>query len=67
MFWEGKKVWHWHFLLRQSITWGTILWENHAENVHQKLVPDPFFGKKAKKAHCTQKIILKVRYFERGL
>ena len=20
----------------------TFLWENHAENVHQKLVPDPF-------------------------
>ena len=21
---------------------GTFLWKNHAENVHQKLVPDPF-------------------------
>ena len=22
---------------------GTFLWKNHAENVHQRLVPDPFF------------------------
>ena len=21
----------------------TLLWKNHTENVHQKLVPDPFF------------------------
>ena len=30
--------------------------KNHAENVHQKLVPK-----------CTQKILLKIRYFETGL
>ena len=22
---------------------GSLLWENHAENLHQKLVPDPLF------------------------
>ena len=23
--------------------YGTFLWKNHPENMHQKLVPDPFF------------------------
>ena len=40
--WEGKKVWHWNFVHWQSIKYRTFLWQNHAENVHQKLVTDPF-------------------------
>ena len=33
--WEGKKVWYWKFA-------HTILWKNHAENVHHQLVAGPF-------------------------
>ena len=42
IFWEGKKVWYWNVVHWQNIKSGTFLWKNHAENVHQKLVPDPF-------------------------
>ena len=31
--------------------------------MHQKLVPDPFLNL----VKCMQKILLKIRYFERGL
>ena len=43
--------------------------KNCAENVHRKLVPDPFLilVKNPKKNHCMQKIIFKTRYFEKGL
>ena len=42
--------------------------ENHAENVHQKLVPDPvLFWETAQNSHCMQEILLKTRYLERGL
>ena len=30
-------------LCQLSIKSGTFLWKNQAENVHQKLVPEPFF------------------------
>ena len=41
--------------------------ENHAENMHQKLVPDlPFYVNNPKHPHYMQEIIL-IRYFERGL
>ena len=33
---------HWKFAHWWNIKWKTFLWENHAEYVHQKLVPDPF-------------------------
>ena len=41
----------------------------YGKNMHQKLVPVSFFnfGKKTQKRHCMQEIILKMRYFERGL
>ena len=29
--------------LMEYIKQGTFSWKNHAKNVHQKLVPDPFF------------------------
>ena len=37
--------------------------------MHQKPVPDPlfYFGKQPKNSHCMQEILLKTRYFERGL
>ena len=31
------------FLYKKECKEGTFLWKNHAENVHQKLVPDPIF------------------------
>ena len=37
-----KKLWHWNFVNWQSFKQRTFLWENHAENIHQKLVPGPF-------------------------
>ena len=39
----------------------------YAENVHQDLVPDPFFMVLTQNSYCMQEIILKIRYFERGL
>ena len=30
-------------LVTLSFKQGTFLWKNHAENMHQKLVPDPIF------------------------
>ena len=46
----------------------TFLWKNHAENMHQKVVPDPFLMLvNNPKQPLTQEIILKIRYFERGL
>ena len=45
-----------------------FLWQNHAENMQQKLVTDLFIILvKTRNSHCKQKIILKIRYFERGL
>ena len=41
--WEGKRLSCWNFGHWHSIKLGTFLWKNHAENVHQTLVPDPFF------------------------
>ena len=42
--------------------------ENHAENVYQMLVPDPFlFWQRTQNSYCMQEIIFKMRYFERGL
>ena len=40
--WERNKVWHSNFVHWESIKYGTFLWNNHAENLHQKLTPDPF-------------------------
>ena len=40
--------------------------ENHAEYVHQKLVPDPFFILVNNPKPCMQEILFKIRYFERG-
>ena len=39
---KKNKVWHWNFVHWLSIKWGTFLWKNHAENLHQKLARDPF-------------------------
>ena len=45
-----------------------LLWKNHAENVHQKVVRDPFFILANNPiSHCMQEILLKIRYFEREL
>ena len=41
--------------------------ENHAENVHQKLVSDPFFILVNNPKQPLQEILLRIRYFERGL
>ena len=41
--------------------------ENHAENVDRKLVPDTFLFLVTQNSHCMQEILLKIRYFERGL
>ena len=42
--------------------------EKHAKNVHQKLVPgSSFILVNTQSSHCTQEILLKIRYFERGL
>ena len=40
--WEGNNVWRWNLVHWWNIKWGTSSWQNHAENVYQKLVPDPF-------------------------
>ena len=40
---KEKKVSCWNFGHWYSIKKGTFLWKNHAENVHQTQVPDPFF------------------------
>ena len=61
--WEGKKVWHWKIVHWKSIKWGTFLLKNHAENVHQKLAPGPFFIL----VNNPKQILLKIRYLERGL
>ena len=42
MSWEKNKGWHWNFVHWLSIEYRTFLWKNHAENVQQKLAPDPF-------------------------
>ena len=39
---KQKKVWHWNLVNWYSIKYGTFLWKNHAEKLHQKLVPDLF-------------------------
>ena len=39
--WERNEVWHWNFVHWYSIKYRTFLWKNHAEDGHQKLVPDP--------------------------
>ena len=40
----------------------------NTKNVHQKLAPDPFFILENKpKQPCMQEILVKIRYFERGL
>ena len=39
----------------------------YAENVHQDLVPDTFFMVLTQNSYRMQEIILKIRYFERGL
>ena len=41
-----------------------FLWKNHAENVRQKLVPDPFFyfGKQPRTTMACKKFFLKIRY-----
>ena len=39
--WARNKVWHWHFIHWWHVKYGTFLCKNHAENVHQKLAPDP--------------------------
>ena len=45
-----------------------FLWKNHAENVHQKLVPDPFLILvKNQNSNCMQESLLNIRYFDRGL
>ena len=46
----------------------TFLWKKYAENVHQKLVPEPFliFGN-VQNSQCTQESSLEPRYFEIGL
>ena len=43
--------------------------KNHAENVHQKLIPDPFLilEKITQNRHGMQGILLQIRYFEREL
>ena len=42
-----------------------FLWKNHAENMHQKLVPDLFIiFVNNRNSHCMQEIALKVRYFK---
>ena len=42
--------------------------ENHAKKVHQKLAPDPILILvNNPKQSCIQEILLKIRYFERGL
>ena len=46
----------------------TFLRKNHKENVHEKLVPDPFLILvKSENSHCMQGFLLKIRYFERAL
>ena len=40
--WETNKVSHWNFVHWYSIKYRIFLWKNHAENVHQKLAPEPF-------------------------
>ena len=40
--WEGKESWHWNFVNWWSIKKGAFVWKKHGENMHQKLIPDPF-------------------------
>ena len=37
--------------------------ENHTENMHQKLAPDPFLILLTHNSHYTQEILLTIRYF----
>ena len=64
---ERNKVLHWYnFVHWYSITYGTFLWEYHAENVHQKIAPNPFLvllNKPKQPLHA----LFEIRYFERGL
>ena len=41
--------------------------ENYAENMHWKLVSDPFLIFLMQNSHYMQYILLEKRYFERGL
>ena len=41
--------------------------ENHAENVHRKLVPDPFYFGKQPKTTIACKNFLRIIYFKREL
>ena len=51
-----------------SIKYETFLRENHAENVHQKLVSDSFFILVTNpKQVSMQEILLKIKYFKRKL
>ena len=66
--WEGKKVWHWHFVHRWSIKQKIFSWENHAEKLHKKLVPDLFIifvNNPKQPLHARNSF--KKRYYERGL
>ena len=41
--------------------------ENHAENMYQMLVPDPFFLVNNPKQPLHARTILRIKYFEREL
>ena len=43
--------------------------ENSCRKCAQKVSPRPLFnfGESSKNSHCMEEILLKVRYFERGL
>ena len=57
---EGKKVSWWNF----GHCIDTVLNKEHAENVHQMLVPDPFFILVNNPKKPLDAILLKMRYFE---
>ena len=59
--WERNKVWHWNFVHHWwSIKYGKFIWKNHAENVHQRLAPDPFLLNNPKQPlHAINKIFWK--------
>ena len=54
------------YIVRVLNKYITLSWKNHAENVHQEVVPDPYFNFGIN-SHYLQKILLKIKNFERGL
>ena len=53
---------------RKYVRKGAFVWKNHAENMHQKIIPDSFLVLvNNQNRHYMQEILLQTGYFEIGL